>query len=166
MYLAGAPVESVEMYNDTYLVVVAGDGTGQTFGPAELHANTGAYSHSVEEVFTYLTVGNISAVFPAHGQLGTVVTISGTGFFGGGSSIAYVLLGNDTAALQGASGNDTYVVVADTGNGSVNISVDVVVVANTGARIVSIGGYQHLCMREPKYQFHTMLEQPLLFLMS
>ncbi len=135
--LNGAEVASIDAFNSTRVVVTAGPGSGN--GAVVITADTGA-EVVLADAWTYLTAGNITAVTPGSGQLGTRVTIEGTNLRGGGSEVVSVTLANRTAAIV-QEGNEAVVVVVDSapaGRG------DVVLVSDTAATVVLADGWLQL----------------------
>jgi hypothetical protein len=125
--------------NDTLVVAEAGSSAaGQV--ATTIVADTGA-TVQLAASFTFLTAGAIQLLSPARGQLGTLVTIQGTGLLGGGSQITAVLL-SGIAVHDLESGNNTHVVVragasATAGAGNVSITSD------SGATTVLVDGWTY-----------------------
>ena len=136
-FLAGVAVESVESSSDTTVVVVAAASVAVS-GSVKLVADTGAAIVRATS-WTYVAAGVVTRVSPSSGQLGTRVTISGTGLFGGGSSVASVSFGSVATSFVDA--NSTTVIVDAQAGGVAGVAVDVTIVANTGARVVAAGGW-------------------------
>jgi hypothetical protein len=86
--------------------------------------------------FVFQEAGSIDAIAPATGQIGTVVTISGSALRGYGGEVATVELAGNGAAISFE--NDTLVVATaaagDAGDG------DVLLTADTGATVTSRTG--------------------------
>merc|ERR1711988_1587416 len=127
--------------NNTHVMVRAGDGTpGQ--GDIVLTADTGAVIVLVDG-FTFTTKGVISHVAPALGQLGTLVTINGTGLRGSGNSVVRVLLGGiPVTSIEHE--NDTMVVVRSGASATATGPQNVVLVADTGATVTALGAWQYI----------------------
>ena len=137
-FLAGVAVESVTSWSNTSVVVVAASGPAGV-GSVRLVADTGAVIERTA-MWTYVTAGAVTSVSPSSGQAGTRVTISGSGLVGGGSSIVSVSFGN--VAVTVVNGSSSAAVVVDAAAGGVaGVAVDVVLVADSGARVVAAGAW-------------------------
>ena len=91
--------------------------------------------------WTYLVAGVISTLTPGSGQIGTVVTISGSNLLGGGSTISSITLaGTAVSQITSFSNNNIVVVAAQATAGT----GDVIIVANTGATTVATNGWTAL----------------------
>jgi len=83
----------------------------------------------------------IDNVFPASGQYGTIVTITGQRLFGGGTSVSRVTLGDIDSQLLSET-TEEIVVRADASLTS--FTGDVVIIANTGATITAENAWEYL----------------------
>jgi len=63
-----------------------------------------------EAGFEYIAVGAVISVLPSGGQLGTLVTISGTGLLAGGATFVEISLGG-VKVLERVSVSDSEIVV-------------------------------------------------------
>ena len=137
--LAGVNVERIVMQNDSYVVVVAGASAATNAAEVTVVSNTG---QSVFKAFSweYLEPSRIDTVSPASGQFGTVVTISGQRFFGGGLTVVRVLLGGYEAQLVNVSDTELVVVA----NHGAALTGDVVIEADSSARTVLTNGWRQL----------------------
>ena len=138
--LGGVAVQRIDSQSDSQVVVVAAASSALT-GDILLRANTGG-SVIRKNGWTYVAVPNIVAVNPAVGQVGTRVTVSGTGLLGGGRSIANATLAGQAVAEIVSSNNTVVVLVAAT-NGSLS-SGHVELVADTGAIITRNNAWTYL----------------------
>ena len=86
-------------------MILASLGSSSSGSQVIVQSNSGAITVKASS-WSYLTEGVISTVIPSSGQWGTIVTITGTGMRGGGSTVASVSLGSLTAVLV-ASNSDT-----------------------------------------------------------
>lgn len=102
--------------------------TGFLTGDVRLLADTGAIVSAVGN-WTYITAGVIDAIVPTSGQIGTFVTVSGSGLLGGGATIVSAQL-RGVNVSEVVSSNNTHVVVRSgassipTGPGSVLLEAD------------------------------------------
>lgn len=122
--------------NDTHVFAVAAEKASAGGGDVVVTTDTGDRS-VLPGAWTYRTAGNITDVSPASGQAGTVVTITGTNLLGGGAGVVDVVLANVSASAI-VSHNDTHVVVV--ASHAVPRVDTVIIIANTGATIVSPAG--------------------------
>jgi len=91
--------------------------------------------------WTFLETGNIELVSPSSGQGSAIVTITGTGLFGGGAQVASVHLAEVEARILGESDTEIVVVVAAhpiAATGSVRILMD------SGALIERVDGWSYV----------------------
>jgi len=88
--------------------------------------------------FEYLTKGFIALVQPSSGQYGTYITITGSGLFGGGSTLKYVQLAGSNATIVSQSNVS---VVVTCGFQSSFSSGHVVLVSDTGAIVIQANGW-------------------------
>eukprot|EP00048_Salpingoeca_helianthica_P009485 m.135995 g.135995 ORF g.135995 m.135995 type:complete len:990 (+) comp14881_c0_seq3:2221-5190(+) len=138
--LVGVSAVVVQGTSNTSAVVQAQAGSAGT-GHVILTADTGART-TLENGWEYVAVGQVATVQPSNGQYATVVTIRGSGLLGGGASVASVTLGGVAATL--VSGNATDIVVTAGNSSTAQANVDVVVTANTGAVVRSVGTWSYL----------------------
>jgi len=111
--LAGIPAVIVAE-NDTVVEVTCGDNDLAAVGDVVLTADTGATTTSANG-WRYVSPGTINTVSPGSGQVGTRVTISGTGLLNGGNSIASAELAGVNVSSIVSSSETTVVVVAAAG---------------------------------------------------
>ena len=117
--LAGVAVTSIVSESKTSVVVKADTSAVAVTGDIVLTASNGAEAKVVSG-WTYVAKPVITGISPVEGQIGTVVTITGTTLLAGGASI-------DSAQLAGSpvqevvSSNDTHVVVVAAGNTSLTV---------------------------------------------
>ena len=117
--LAGVTVSSIVSQSATEVVVIADASASAAVGDVVLAAPNGA-SLELVNGWTYVAKPVITGISPVEGQIGTVVTITGTTLLAGGASI-------DSAQLAGSpvqevvSSNDTHVVVVAAGNTSLTV---------------------------------------------
>jgi len=136
--IAGA-VARVVNYSNTVVLVQAGSAVPGA-GAIVLYADSGATVTSVS-TFTYLVAGVIANVTPGSGQAGTRVTITGQALLGGGASATAVTFGGVAATIVSAT-NTTVIVQA--GDKTAAGPVDVAVISNTNANVVSTNGWTYL----------------------
>lgn len=101
VFLDGVRVREVLASSPLYVQVVAGRGPsgGSTRpGAVRLVADTGA-TVTRSNSFMYVGVGTVTGLSPQSGQYGTEVTIQGSGFLSGASSLQYVKLGGVDASV-------------------------------------------------------------------
>ena len=125
---SGVEVEDIVMSNETYIVVVAAASAVEGDGKVTITSNTGRRL-TKENTWEYLALGNITSVEPAHGQIGTFVTITGTDLLPDGADIGAVTLNGVTVQQIVSSNASTVVVQADEGAAGTG---DVVIVADNG----------------------------------
>lgn len=141
--MAGVPATLVSG-NDTTIVVAAGFNRvlADVTGDVVVAADNGAVA-TLTDGFTYNASGNITDVTPASGQLGTIVTLAGTGLFASGSAIRTVTFGSVSATVVSAA-DDTIVVRVGAGPPAADTVVDIATTANDGSIVVLTGGFQYL----------------------
>jgi hypothetical protein len=133
-------VAVINTQTDTEVIVTAGArdaGSGAVIATSDTGA-TSTYLGS----FTYVARGVVSAVSPAFGQIGTRVTVFGSGLLGGDVAVSQILLGG--VAVTSVAGNETSVsgVVSARAAGL----VDVTVVASSGARVTGAGAFTYVAV--------------------
>ena len=146
--LAGFSATVVPGYNSSFIQVTASrpPAPGSYTGNVVIVSTDGTTTNSSNTTrvlqFNYLPEGTISTVSPSQGQYGTQVSISGLHLLGGGTSLATVLLGGVPAFIMSA--NDTLVNVVVFGTSIANSTGDIVLISNTNATIVSVGGWSYV----------------------
>lgn len=125
--------------SDDEVVVVVGTGSGAGDGDVSFIMSSGATAVG-EDLFEYLTEGDVTSVSPAKGQGNTVVTIAGTNLLAGGNSVSVTLANADVASVTSFT-DEKIVVVVDAGSAAEG---DVVITANTGAVVTETGGWTQL----------------------
>jgi hypothetical protein len=135
--IVGIAAEIVNQTNSDVYVIVAHGTAGQ--GDIVMIANTGARIVEING-FVLLELGEITAVEPSSGQLGTVVTIDGARLFGGGDNLRRVTLAGERAPIVGQS-NTLVTVTAPTATAKTG---NVVLTANTGATVTLTNGWTFL----------------------
>ncbi|MBS0284456.1 MAG: IPT/TIG domain-containing protein, partial [Proteobacteria bacterium] len=133
---------SVVSASDTQIVVAVGSGGAAGLADVLLTSTSGSTVRSVLG-WTQLAEGLIASATPSVGQAGTVVTITGTGLLGGGTSVVAVQLQNVSVSSI-VSFNDTVVVVVCGPGAAGPTAGNVVLTANTGAVVTKVGGFQYL----------------------
>ena len=131
---------SIQSENDTHVIVVVARGTDGV-GDVVMTSNTGARTRSING-FTYLLRGAVDIVSPVVGQLNTVVTITGAGMLGGGSSATSVTLVNVAATVISASDTTITVIANDIAPGSEGRG-DVVIISDTGSVVTYSRGFTY-----------------------
>ncbi|EGD82391.1 hypothetical protein PTSG_13198, partial [Salpingoeca rosetta] len=121
----GNTAASVQVQTSTQVVAVAGAASAGVVD-VMLQSNTGS-SVVRRRGFRYTAAASVTDITPPSGQVGTRVTIVGSGLLAGGSSVSNVTLAG-VAAESVVSANDTSVVVVagsgSPGNGSVTVTAD------------------------------------------
>ena len=130
---------SIVLESDNLVVVVAGPYLSTGVGDVKLTADSGATITNVGG-WTYLPSGNILDVHPSSGQSGTLVTIIGSNFLQGGSTIISVTLAGMTSAIMFQ--NSTYLIV-EAGPSSAAVG-DVVITADSGATVTRLNGWTYV----------------------
>eukprot|EP00054_Salpingoeca_dolichothecata_P029838 m.237174 g.237174 ORF g.237174 m.237174 type:complete len:469 (-) comp26557_c0_seq3:38-1444(-) len=102
-------------------------------------ASSGAITF-LSDAFTYLVVGTITNVDPSVGQVGTLVTLTGTELLGSGSSVQSVRLSGSSATVMSASDTTVVVQAASSSNPGAG---DVEIVSNTGAIVTLSNGFTY-----------------------
>jgi len=136
--ISGA-VAQVVNYTNTIVLLQAGS-TAPGSGAIVLFADSGATVTSVS-TFTYLVAGVIANVTPGSGQAGTRVTITGQALLGGGATAAGVTFGGVAATIVSATNTTVIVQAGDKASAG---AVDVAVISNTNANVVSSNGWTYL----------------------
>ncbi len=128
MTLAGVAAQ-ISSETDTEVVAVAAASVAR-IGHVVVTADTGATTTLVNG-WTYNTEGSISTAVPSSGQVGTLVTISGSSLRGSGNSVASATLNGYSARV--VSQNDSTVVL-EAGDGDIaRTTGDIVLMADSGA---------------------------------
>ena len=132
--LADVEVKEITIGDDEEYVVVVADGSDDAgAGDIVLTADTGAIV-TLEDGFTYVADQVIELIKPAKGQLGTLVTISGTSLLGGGDSVATLTLaGVDAGNITSESNTEIVVEIAD----STADTGAIVITSDTGAVVTT-----------------------------
>lgn len=146
--LAGIEVEKIVSESDTQVVVIAGESSGSTgvLG-VEITCDIGS-SMAKAQSWSYLAPSLIETVSPASGQIGTKVTIAGARFFGGGSQIVSVQMGQKLATFDSVDSEDNIVVVIKDDAAPSASATAIVITADTGARTVLEEGWLQLARGE------------------
>ena len=137
--LAGTPVADVLLETSTLITVEANSGSPGN-GHVIVVSDTGAIV-TLENGFTTYVDGEITDVSPNEGQIGTEITISGTGLLGLGKNVTSLTL-NSVPILTLLSYNDTMMVVV--ANYSIPTSGAIVITADTGAYITKPNAWTYL----------------------
>ena len=91
--------------------------------------------------WTFAAAGQVSSVVPSNGQVGTIVTISGTKLRGSGVAVASVTLAGVHANITSESDSQVIVVAQDTGYTGAG---DVILVADSGAIVTGLSAWTYL----------------------
>jgi hypothetical protein len=145
--IVGIEVESIESGSADEIVVVANAKSEAGAGEVRIESDTGAFFETANEPVAYLESGAISTVVPDSGQEGTLITISGERMLGGGSSFATVSVGDVETEIQDGADEES-VVVAYPGGVTAGETVNIVLVANTGARVTATDAWTELTAGE------------------
>lgn len=129
--LAGVPAAITQGNSSDAIIVVAQRGTGR--GEITVIGDSGATAVR-EDAWIYLEEGGITSFSPATGQLGTVVTMSGSHMLGGGTTVSEILFGSAAATIVSASDIELVAAVPAQAAGSVPVTVTV----DTGATVQSV----------------------------
>jgi hypothetical protein len=130
--LAGVEATISSAANDK-VVVVAADAPQGAASDVVITADTGA-TVTQSSAWTYLTPGNITSVAPTEGQYGTVVVISGTTLFAGGTKITSVKLGGIAVDSIDATQSETRIQVVAPAANATNVT-DIVMVSDIGTTV-------------------------------
>jgi len=132
--LGGVSAPNVTSYSDSVINVIAPSGSGINVS-VEIVSDTGAVVRA-SYGWTFVNDGTIVSVTPTSGQVGTLVTIHGSGLLGGAGSLSLVSIGG--IAIRIDSGNDTVIVGAIVTSGPPSVALDVVVISSSGAVAVGV----------------------------
>ena len=111
--LVGVEVATISSSTDTSVKIVVKTKASAGKGDVVLVADTGAIVQA-KDAFTYVDAQKITKIDPAKGQLGTVVTITGSNMLGGGTKVKSVTLGGKAAAkVNSFSATKIIVTIAD-----------------------------------------------------
>ena len=128
--LAGIPAQ-IKEEADLFVTVIAGVGSSVT-GDVLLTSDAGATVTRVAG-WSYVAAGTVSSVTPSQGEVGTMVTIFGTGLLSGGNFAVEVTLRGVRARI--VSQNSTVIVVQAYPARQLGVG-DVRITADTGAFLV------------------------------
>lgn len=140
MLVNGNPVEEILAANDTFLVFRAPNGTAGN-ASFTLYSDQGANFTTEYDLFTFATAGVIATVAPASGRGGTRVVLTGTTLGGGGTSIVDVRVGG-VSVREVVSATNSRVEFIDSNALPAGSTVDVEVIADSGARVVAPAAYR------------------------
>ncbi|EDQ84874.1 uncharacterized protein MONBRDRAFT_29861 [Monosiga brevicollis MX1] len=147
--VADVLAEIVGTPSDTAIVVALGGSEVADVGVVELETADGAVVTSTL-TFAYDTPSTLTTITPAQGQLGTLVTLSGSSFFGVGgvALLDRVIVANSSSNIEVLPGyNASHIIVrlaAPTATTVVDVPADVEVVAANGARTRLVGQFTYL----------------------
>ena len=134
--LVGVPAIIKKQTNNNVVLEAGAYATNlSTSGPVVLTSDNGAMVTSSLR-WTYIASGHIDVVTPSEGQFGSLVNISGTNLLGGGENISIVTLCGLQAKVVFISFN--LLVVRAVTNLKRDLPGDVIITANTGARVIGI----------------------------
>ena len=126
--------------SETEVNVVADGRASAGAGDVVLIADTGAIV-TEPSGWTYEVAPSIDAVSPGSGQVGTRVTLTGVNMLGGGSAVqSLTLAGVEVSSVDFANATVIEVTVTD----STAATGDVVLISDTGARVVAVAGWEYL----------------------
>lgn len=131
---------TVTSESNTEIVVTAAASPSALNGNVVIVADTGA-EITLPGGWTYLAPATINDVDPAIGQLGTKVTITGTGFFAGGTGVASVTLVGVATTVDSAT--DTQVIVTAGSISGLTTLGDVIIVADNGVQTIGENLFEH-----------------------
>lgn len=152
--VAGIPVAAIVRDHDTLVVVELAYGFNVS-GLVVLTSDTGAVTTSSVN-FSYIVPGEVTSVLPANGREGTRVVIQGTALLGGGEFIASVTLAGFPIVLgQNVSNTRIEGSVSAGGFPALPLRGNVVITANTGARILQRDGFLY----EPAGEISTVFPE-------
>ena len=133
--LADVEVASIERMSDTQITAsAAGYNRSTEPGNIKYILSSGAVV-SISDTWSYLPLGEISAVIPINGSRGTLVTILGERLLGGGETAGEVYL-NGVKAMEVVV-NENEVVQVRAGESIAKEFGEIQIVANTGAVLTS-----------------------------
>jgi len=138
--LAGVAVSSITNQSSSFVVVEAAPSTPGT-GDVILTGSNGALI-TRRNGFAYVAVPSIATVAPATGQVGTRVTLTGSGMLGGGLSVGSLTLAG-TAVQEVIAANDSTIIVRAAAN-STQTSGNAVLTADTGAVVTKVDSWTYL----------------------
>ena len=131
---------NIQSQSDDTVVVIAAASASASTGHVVLTADTGAViTH--EGAWEYLVRGSVSAVNPSTGQIGTRITLVGTGMLSGGSEASSVTLGGAAATV--VSSSNTAVVLVATAEQSLGAGT-VTITSNTGSIVELANGFTYV----------------------
>ena len=136
--LAGIPAQ-IKEEADLFVTVIAGVGSSVT-GDVLLTSDAGATVTHVAG-WSYVAAGTVSSVTPPQGQVGTMVTIFGTGLLSGGNVAVEVTLRGVRARI--VSQNSTVIVVQAYPARQLGVG-DLRIIADTGAFLVQTNAWTYV----------------------
>ena len=139
--LAGVQVDAIVSQSASRIVVRAGE-SGATSGAVTIVADTAAVVERAG-AWTYVAVANITAVAPSTGQVGTRVTISGTGLLNGAAGLASATLAGVSVEQIVSATNAQVIVVAAAAPPS-NASGPVLLTSRDGATVAQDNAFAYL----------------------
>ena len=144
--LAGVEA-SIEEESDSEVTVIAAQSTNKT-GDVVVTADSGAVA-SLTNAFTYEHEGNVTDVSPSSGQYGTVIAIAGTSLRGYGDEVTSVSLGDVAANITFENDTDVSIVAGEGPDDKT--TVDVVLVADSGAIVTAEDRFTYLVPGDIKF---------------
>lgn len=139
--LGGVPAVVLFSNNTQVLIQAGSSDADDRSGVLEIQSDTGAVSRA--SLWTYHPEGNISAVTPNNGQLGTYVTIYGTSLLASAPAVYGVTLAGVQSAII-SSNNSMIIVRAGDGTGADIGAGNVTVTAVTGATINALSAFAYV----------------------
>ncbi|PHR02316.1 MAG: hypothetical protein COB29_14000, partial [Sulfitobacter sp.] len=137
--LAGIEVEQIVSATNESVSVIVGANTVAGTGGVVMIADSGAVIANATG-WEYISPGVIDEVIPESGQHGTIVTLRGSRLFADGTQLVQAQLAGTDAKLVTFANSTEIVLVA---NRSVAILGDILLVADTGGRVILEDGFEY-----------------------
>lgn len=133
---------TIKRMSDFVTEVTAGLGTKGLPGDVVVTADTGA-TISLASAFEYIEPGNIVSIIPTRGVAGTLVTLTGTDLFSGGSSLSDALVCDIVAEIVFA--NSTLVFLRlGVPQSMESFTGNVVLTSSSGSKTTSVDNFIYL----------------------
>jgi len=136
----GGATATIDSENASYVAITVPDGDAEADGEVDIVMTSDSGAVVTEADGWTFVKSNITSVSPSQGQLGVVVTLSGTNLLGGGSSVDITFGGVDVLEIISLDNSEIVVRVADAAAGQSTVTLT----ADTGAVVTQANGFEYL----------------------
>jgi hypothetical protein len=136
----GGATATIDSENASYVAITVPDGDAEADGEVDIVMTSDSGAVVTEANGWTFVKSNVTSVSPSQGQLGVVVTLSGTNLLGGGSSVDITFGGVDVLEIISLDNSEIVVRVADAAAGQSTVTLT----ADTGAVVAQANGFEYL----------------------